>query len=335
MNDQTTVPVRHDRIDCRQVAPARPISSLIEDVRRGLLSPPRSLPPKYFYDERGSVLFDRICDTPEYYLTRTEDALLDASAADIIAEAAPDDILELGSGMARKTRRLLDACGAAGVTPTYSPFDISEDALMRAAGELTREYPWLRVCVLVGDYDAGLAHLPRADGRRLFCFLGSTIGNFEHDHAVGFLRDLRERMNGGDLLLLGVDRVKDEAVLHAAYNDRDGLTAAFNLNMLRVLNAEIDADFDLDQFDHRAAFNRQRSRMEMHLVSRRDQEVAVGALATTIRLAAGEAILTEISRKFTPESLAAMLREAGFAPAAHYQPANGYFSLVLARPVQA
>ena len=335
MPDQSPVPDVDDRIDCRTVAATRRVSSLLDDVRSGLLSAPRSLPPKYFYDQRGSALFDRICDTPEYYLTRTEDALLDASAAAIIAEAAPDDILELGSGMARKTRRLLDACGAAGMRPTYSPFDISRAALMRAARELADEYSWLRVRVLVGDYDAGLAHLPPARGRRLFCFLGSTIGNFEHDKAVAFLSDLRARMNGGDLLLLGVDRVKDEAVLHAAYNDRAGLTAAFNLNILRVLNAGAEADFDLDQFDHRAGFDRRLSRIEMHLVSRRDQDVDLGALGTSIHIAAGEAILTEISRKFTPESLAAMLRAAGFTFDFHYQPANGYFSLVLVRPVRA
>lgn len=319
------------RLTCHVVAAARKVASFEEDLRDGLLAPPRAFPPKYFYDARGSELFDRICETPEYYLTRAEDALLDDSARQIIEAAAPDDILEIGSGMSRKTRRLLDACEDLSLFPSYSPFDISEPALRQAAETLLADYPWLHITLLVGDYDAGLERLPEFEGRRLFCFLGSTIGNLEHARAVAFLRDLRARMGSRDRLLLGADRVKDKAVLDAAYNDSDGLTAAFNLNLLNVLNAEADCDFEPRRFAHRAAYNAELSRVEMHLVSRDDQEIRIGALDTTIRVKRGEAILTEISRKFTEESLDAMLRDAGFEIEEHFLPADDSFSLVLAR----
>jgi L-histidine N-alpha-methyltransferase len=327
--------VGNGRIGCRHVAAAREVPGIVDDVRAGLLVPPRSLPPKYFYDERGSMLFDRICETPEYYLTRTEDALLDGFAEAIIAITAPDDILELGSGMSRKTRRLLAACDSRGFRPSYSPFDISEEVLRLAADELVRDHEWLRVNLLVGDYEAGLAHLPDNGGRRLACFLGSTIGNLEHDSGVALMRDLRRHMKMEDFLLLGADRVKDEKVLHAAYNDSEGLTAAFNLNLLNVLNHAVDCDFDPGRFEHRAQFNAEFSRIEMHLVSRSDQVVRIGALDTSIQVEQGEMILTEISRKFTAESLSAMLHQSGFSVVAHFTPPDQCFSLVLARPAAA
>ena len=325
---------QESRIACETIPLARTIPSLIDDVAAGLLAPPRALPPKYFYDEVGSALFDRICETPEYYVTRTEDALLEDCARAIVELAAPDDILELGSGTSRKTRRLLDACEALGQYPSYSPFDISRETLVATAEQLVADYDWLTVNVLVGDYEGGLAHLPTNSGRRLFCFLGSTIGNFEHVQAVAFLADVRNRMTGNDLLLLGVDRVKDDAMLHAAYNDRAGLTAEFNRNVLTVLNRHLDADFDPEQYEHRAHFNHAESRIEMHLVATRAQSVTIGALDKSIQIAAGEAILTEISRKFTARSLTEMLTEAGFSIAAHYTPANAFFSLALARPLE-
>jgi L-histidine N-alpha-methyltransferase len=321
------------RIACETIPVARTIPTLIDDVAKGLLNAPRVLPPKYFYDEHGSTLFDRICETPEYYVTRTEDALLEDCAKAIIEVTAPDDILELGSGTSRKTRRLLDACETLGYSPSYSPFDISPETLLATAEQLTDEYDWLNVNVLVGDYEGGLTHLPTNSGHRLFCFLGSTIGNFEHARAVAFLKDLRSRMTGNDMLLLGADRVKDDGVLHAAYNDEEGLTAAFNLNLLNVLNRRVDADFDPSAFEHRAFFNEAESRIEMHLVSRREHSVTIGALGQAIRVDEGEAILTEISRKFTERSLAELLSEAGFAMAAHYTPSNEFFSLALAHPL--
>jgi len=332
MATSQTIGTQEPRIACETVIRARDVPSLTEDVEQGLLARPRILPPKYFYDEYGSKLFDKICETAEYYVTRTEDALLKECAEAIVDQASPDDILELGSGTSRKTRRLLDACESLGFCPTYSPYDISQEILHETALGLIEEYDWLEINILIGDYEGGLAHLPKSDGRRLFCFLGSTIGNFEHDKAVAFLKDIRGRMNSDDLLLLGADRVKDSDVLHAAYNDSDGLTAAFNLNLLKVLNEEVKADFDLDKFEHRAIFNQDQSRIEMHLVSRADQTVTIGALDVAIHVKSGETILTEISRKFTDESLSAMLNTAGFSTTAHFTPVNNYFSLVLARP---
>ena len=323
------------RVNRDIVPPTRPVPQLEEDVAAGLLTRPFVLPPKYFYDERGSRLFDRICETPEYYLTRTEDALLGSSARAIIDAAAPDDILELGSGMSRKTRRLLDACESGACQPSYTAFDIAEEALTEAANDLVEDYDWLEVNILLGDYDAGLARLPGARGRRLYCFLGSTIGNFPHARAVRLLSEIRAHMTDGDCLLLGADRLKDETVLTAAYNDRQGLTAAFNLNLLRVLNMQIGADFDLDNFTHRAAFNVPESRIEMRLVSCADQVVQLPALDTELAVRHGESILTEISRKFTEISLLSLLSESGFNIASHYTPDNEYFSLILARPGRA
>lgn len=322
----------HARVGRVTVPPARAVPRLEDDVAEGLLSRPFVLPPKYFYDERGSRLFDRICETPEYYLTRAEDALLGECAGAIIDAAAPDEILEFGSGMSRKTRRLLDACESRGLRPGYSAFDISEEALTEAAFGLVADYDWLGVSLLVGDYDAGLVHLPAARGRRLYCFLGSTIGNFTHAGAVRFLGEIRGRMKTGDSLLLGADRLKDETILNAAYNDKGGLTAEFNLNVLNVLNKGVGADFDLDGFDHWAAFDAPQGHIEMRLVSRADQVVRLEALDTEFGVRYGESILTEISRKFTERALESLLDDAGFDIVEHYTPADDYFSLVLAQP---
>lgn len=317
------------RFRCLQVPAARVVPDLEADVRSGLLRRPRSLPPKYFYDERGSDLFDRICDTPEYYPTRTEDALLAACADDVIARTRPDHIIELGSGASRKTEHLLAAARHACLDDCqYWPFDVCEPMLRQAADRLMSLYPGLRVNALVGDYLAGLGGLPQAPGRRLFVFLGSTIGNFEPADAVCFLRELASVMKPGDGLLLGADRVKPREVLEAAYDDVEGVTAAFNLNLLNVLNRELDADFDPRDFAHRARYDEGRERIEMHLVSLRDQLVRLGRLDERLELEAGESILTEISRKFTPESLDAMLHDAGLEPLSRFEPDNGWFSLV-------
>ena len=323
-----------ERFTCRPVPPTRRVPGLEEDVRRGLLVAPRSLPPKYFYDERGSALFDRICDTPEYYPTRTEDALLAACADRVIAAARPDHIIELGSGASRKTRHLLTATVRAGLDGCqYWPFDVCEPMLRQAAVRLLNEYPGLRVNALVGDYLAGLDWLPCPPGRRLFAFLGSTIGNFEPAEAIAFMSDLAAVMGPGDSLLLGLDRVKAPDVLEAAYDDAEGVTAAFNLNLLSVLNRALDADFDPGAFAHRACYDAARRRIEMHLVSRVAHTVCLGRMNERLDFSRGESILTEISRKFTPEDIDALLDAAGLEPVACYEPDNAYFSLVHARPV--
>lgn len=305
--------------------------SLAEDVRAGLLSPPRSLPPKYFYDETGSLLFDRICDTQEYYPTRTEEDLLARHAQAIVEKVGPKHILELGSGTARKTRHLLQACGTQEMVG-YWPFDVCREILEQSSEALAESYPWLEVQPLLGDYSAGLEHLPLLDGPCLYLFLGGSLGNFEAPAAVGLLAELASRMSTDDRLLLGVDRVKSPAVLEAAYDDAAGVTAAFNRNVLSVLNRELEADFQIDHFDHRAIYNDEQARVEMYLVAQRPQEVRLGRLGETLRFEEGETILTEISRKFTLDSAAAMLADAGLHLDDHYTPPNQYFSLLLATP---
>jgi L-histidine N-alpha-methyltransferase len=307
------------------------VLDLIEDVRAGLLSPPRYLPPKYFYDDRGSSLFDLICETPEYYPTRMEDSLLSRYGQDIISRARPGRILELGSGTSRKTRRLLDACEQLAHTCIYTPYDVCEPALEQAATELLSAYPWLEITPLAGDYHAGLGNLPAVEGTTLFVFLGSTIGNFSDAEANAFINEIRQCMQPGDFFLLGADRVKNNAVLHAAYNDLGGLTAAFNLNVLSVLNRELQADFRLDNFAHEAVFNTQFSRIEMYLVSSVQQSIRLGTLAETIVLEPGDRILTEISRKFLYEEVEKLLADSGLTVINHFEPDNGYFSLVLAQ----
>lgn len=321
------------RFSCQHVRPERILPSLAEDARAGLLAPPRSLPPKYFYDSRGSALFDRICTTPEYYLTRAEDGLLAARAGAIIEASRPDHIIELGSGASRKTHHLLQACEARCAPCTYWPYDVCEPILIEAGERLMSTYEWLHVNALVGDYHAGLGHLPDPPGRRLYAFLGSTIGNFDRAQAVTLLRELHRKMRRGDSLLLGADQIKDRSVLHAAYNDAAGLTAAFNLNVLRVLNRELDAGFDVQAFDHEASYNESEHQVEMYLVANCRQTVQLRALSQQLRIEAGERILTEISRKFTPEDLGRLLGDAGFNAAVHYEPGNGYFSLMLAHPL--
>jgi len=321
-----------ERFSCRRLKSGPASGSLLEDARRGLAARPRSLPPKYFYDARGSWLFDRICDTPEYYPTRTEAALLALTARDIVAAVRPAHLVELGSGTARKTRHLLDGCQALRCYCTYWPLDVCEAALHATGHALTADYEWLCVTGLVGDYLAELDALPAMSGRRLFVFLGGTIGNFTAAEAVRFLRGVRGCMRPDDRLLLGGDRVKDPTVLHRAYNDAAGITAEFNLNLLRVLNRELRADFDPGAFAHEALYNPQAEQIEMYLVASRSQTVSVGALGRAFRFEAGERMLTEISRKFTPDSLRGLFGAAGFTIERHYQPDNGYFSLVLAAP---
>ena len=316
---------------CLVIEPSRTVTNLQEDLRAGLLNAPRSLPPKYFYDERGSQLFDQICCTPEYYPTRTEDELLVQHAENIIAETLPNHIIELGSGTSKKTRRLFDACEKSDHLCTYAPFDVCEPMLSLSANELRASYDWLRIQPMLGDYHAGLANLPIDKGTNLFLFLGSTIGNFSPDETVIFIKELRSCMSAGDYFLIGADRVKDLTVLNAAYNDAQGLTAAFNLNVLQVLNREGEANFDLNKFQHRARFNPKLNQIEMYLVSLESQEIDLHSLQASFKLEQGESILTEISRKYEHEQIESMFIRSGFELVRHYQPANEYFSLLLVR----
>ena len=320
------------QLNCQKVTPTRGVPSLLDDVKNGLLHEPRELPAKYFYDDHGSRLFDKICETQEYYPTRTEDSLLLDVAEDIIKHCQPEHLVELGSGTSRKTRRLLDACETHDCEVKYWPFDICEEMVKGASESLLDEYDWLDVNGLVGDYNAGLKHLPDFSGRSLYVFLGGTIGNFDHKDGVAFLTELRQSMSDNDMLLMGADRIKDTEILNAAYNDEEGITAAFNLNLLNVLNREVEADFDSDKFKHHAFFNQDESRIEMHLIATEQQTVKLEALEEEIRFDEGDSILTEISRKFTQSSLQDMLQEAGFVLSKHFSSDNNYFSLVLASP---
>jgi L-histidine N-alpha-methyltransferase len=319
-----------DRFDCQAVATVRAMPSLRDDVERGFARSPRSLPPKYFYDGHGSELFDRICDTAEYYPTRAETALLEAHAEAIIARVQPDHLIELGSGSCRKTRHLLSACAKLGHGAYFWPFDVCEEMLVSSGQSLVEEFPNLRVTALVGDYLGGLGHLPRPVGRRLFVFLGGTIGNFSELEAHQFLLDLRAHMHVGDCLLLGADRVKDPAVLEAAYNDAAGITADFDLNVLSVINRELGADFDLSGFRHRAIYNEELSQIEMYLIAQRDQLVRVPALEREYHFRRDERLLTEISRKFSRSGLERSLAAAGFEIEQHFEGGEQLFSLVLA-----
>lgn len=321
------------RLRHRRVAPLRIPPGLAEDVRAGLLRPPRSLPPKYFYDDHGSRLFEAICRTPEYYPTRAEAALLADTAERIVERVLPGHIIELGSGNSRKTRHLIDACDRIGIAPCYWPFEVSSGIMLDAARALIADYPWLTVEALSGDYTAGLENLPLAeDGEpRLFVFLGGTIGNFAPAAAAAFIAEIAALMGPRDALLIGFDRIKDRATLEAAYDDAAGHTAAFNKNLLTVLNRELDGDIPLDAYRHRAVYDAEAERIEMHLVAERDHNVRLAALDAGFTMTAGEFILTEISRKFSPASIASLLADAGLIESAHFEKDAGRYSLVLAQ----
>jgi len=313
------------------VRPGRRIPGLDEDVRRGLLQPPRSLPPKYFYDARGSELFDRICDTPEYYPTRTEAALLREHSGEIVMQTRPDEIIELGSGTSGKTRHLFNACEDHNHVCTYAPFDVCAPMLQESATLISNEYQWLQVTPLVGDYSAGLDNLPASKGSRLFVFLGGTIGNFNRDEARSFIREIKSTMRAGEHLLMGVDRIKDTEVLNAAYNDTHGVTAEFNLNVLNVINRELNANFDPSRFRHRAAFNTDARQVEMHLESTCNQSISIEAIDATLDMSEGERILTEISCKYEYDEFSNLLQDCELELLNHYEPSNRYYSLFLAR----
>jgi L-histidine N-alpha-methyltransferase len=306
---------------------------LAEDVSAGLAGVPKELPPRWFYDERGSRLFDEITRLPEYYLTRAEREILAVRAAEIAAAAPAEALVELGSGTSEKTRLLLDALRAEGSVRSFVPFDVSEPTLRSAAASVGLDYPGLGVHAVVGDFHRHLPLLPR-EGRRLVAFLGSTVGNLDPGERAAFLETLRATLDEGEWLLLGVDLVKDEERLLAAYDDAAGVTAAFNRNVLAVLNRELDADFDLQAFEHVARWDRVEERIEILLRSLRPQRVRVAALDLEVDFAAGEALRTEWSGKFRREGLERELAAAGLHPDRWWTDAAGDFGLALARTDQ-
>jgi L-histidine N-alpha-methyltransferase len=306
---------------------------LEEDVRRGLTARPKSLPPKYFYDRAGSLLFERITELPEYYPTRTESALLEEILPGLLGEFLPDDLVEIGSGTSEKTRRVLNGLSAGGRPVRYVPLDVDRLTLEATAERLLREYPSVSVHAVVGDFERDLPHVPPPAGRRLAMFLGSTIGNLDGPAQRHLLAGLRGLLaDPGDRLLLGVDLVKDVKTLEAAYNDSAGVTGEFNRNILRVVNRGVDGDFDPEAFRHVAFYNESAARIEMHLVAESAQAVRLRRLGLTIRFRRGEAIWTESSYKFTRPGVESLLDVAGLRlDRWHVDPAN-YFALVLIRP---
>lgn len=316
----------------RYLTPDDLAKTLRADVREGLTSAPKTLPPKWFYDQRGSELFEEITKLDEYYPSRAERAILRAHAGEIAAASGARTLLELGAGSGEKTRLLLDALSASGTLERYVPVDVSGAFLVEAARGIAGAYPAIDVHAVEADFGQHLDLLPSA-GPRLIAFLGGTVGNLTPAERAGFLADLRATMGDGDRLLLGTDLVKDPGRLVRAYDDARGVTAAFNRNVLRVINAELSADFDPDAFAHVAHWDADAEWIEMRLRSVRDQRVRVGDLDLDVEFGTGEEMRTEISAKFRLETLPGELAASGFAVDRSWTDPDGDFALSLARPV--
>jgi L-histidine N-alpha-methyltransferase len=308
-------------------------SSLADDVLDGLTRPFKELPPKHFYDEAGAELFDRICDLPEYYPTRCERAILTERSRDIATLTGAAELVELGSGTAAKSRLLLSALAGAGTLRRYVPVDVTEGMIRATGAALADEYPGLVVDGIVGDFERHLGEIGAPAGPRIVAILGGTIGNFTPGARRRFLRGIGHQLGPDGALLVGVDLVKDPALIEAAYDDSLGVTAEFNRNLLRVVNRELGADFVPEQFEHVAFFDREHEWIEMRLRAQRRMTVEIADLGLTVGFAKREELRTEISAKFTPRRLAGDLAAAGLEPVELFTDADGLFGLALARPV--
>ncbi|MGO4258018.1 L-histidine N(alpha)-methyltransferase [Marmoricola sp. RAF53] len=309
--------------------PDRIGDSLVDDVRRGLVAHPRRLPPKWLYDDVGSVLFDRITRLPEYYPFVREHAILAEHAAEIVTASGATTLVELGSGTSEKTRILLDAFTADGQLERFAPVDVSEATLRTAADRIAERYPEVEVAAVVGDFTLHLAHLPRG-GRRMVAFLGGTIGNLYQEERRAFLGALADTLEPGDSLLLGTDLVKSADRLIAAYDDSEGVTAEFVLNVLRVLNHELGADFDLDSFAYVPFWDPHMERMDLRVRSEVPQRVSIPGADLVLDLAVGEEIRVEISTKFRVSKIAAELEAAGLSVTRVWTDEDADFALTLA-----
>jgi L-histidine Nalpha-methyltransferase len=312
-----------------QAHPGRYLDALRADVRAGLTAVPKTLPPKYFYDARGSELFDEITRLPEYYLTRAETSILERHAGEIAGLSRCESLVELGSGTSAKTRLLLRALLDVGTLREFVPFDVDPAVLTEASDALAGEYPGLRIAPFVGDFESDIAAIP-ADGRRTVAFIGSTIGNLEPTARAGFLAQVGAVLRPGDSFLLGTDLVKDTGRLLRAYDDAAGVTAQFNRNVLMVVNRELDADFDVEQFRHVALWDADHEWIEMRLRAERAQHVAIGDLGLVVSFAAGEELRTEISAKFRRAGIEAELAAAGMRMLRFWTDPGGDFGLTLA-----
>lgn len=314
------------------VTPSVPSEMTGSDVIKGLSQQPKSLPPRYFYDDRGSKLFELICELPEYYLTRTETAILQECASQIAHLTGPAEIVELGSGSSTKTRILLDAYSQLGHPLRYLPIDISETILESSAYQLLTDYPSLEVHGIVSTYDLALAKLtPSPLPTRMICFLGSTLGNLNPEECDVFFSQIVGAMRLGEYFLLGVDLHKSKDILEPAYNDSQGVTAAFNLNMLQHLNRLFEGNFDLTQFQHWAFYNEEFHQIEMHLQSKRSQTVELRGLNLTVEFEEGETIRSEISRKFDLKIIQEELSRRCLVPLQVWTDKNRRFGLMLSQ----
>jgi L-histidine N-alpha-methyltransferase len=320
--------MNHPRLEIRNYLTHRFEEEIAADIRAGMTAAQKYIPSKYFYDARGSRLFERICTLPEYYLTRTELGILGEIGPAIMRGGGYANLVELGSGANWKISLLIDACDGQEVpVMRYIPIDVSASALVAASDGLIRKYPDLSVLGIVADFTAGL-HLLPDEGRRLILLFGSTIGNFDEAECHALLADIADSMRENDHFLIGLDMVKETAVLEAAYNDAQGVTAAFNKNILHVVNRTLGADFNPAYFDHLAVFDGRNDRIEMHLVAKAPLAVGIRDLDLAVELEEGETIRTEISRKFRKERCERMFEEAGLAVERWFSDPGGWFSLV-------
>jgi len=305
---------------------------MAREVRDGLSATPKRLPSKLFYDEAGSALFEQITELPEYYLTRTESAIFEDYAGEILAAAGPAlTLVELGAGTATKTRILIEELLQRQARALFYPIDVSPAALATAVKQLGAQFPQLRVSPILADYTGGVPALSRISGRKLVLYIGSSIGNFDIPEATCILRRICRALVAGDALLLGADMAKSPKILLPAYNDAAGVTARFNKNILARLNRELDADFDLEAFNHVALWNRRCSRMEIYLESTVRQLAFLGALDLDVQFEPGERIHTENSYKYTGEMIATILRETGFTLERTWTDPKRWFGVHLAR----
>ncbi len=305
-------------------------NAMRSEVREGLLSTPKRLPSKYFYDTRGSDLFEEITELPEYYQTRTEQALLERCSGEICRVVRPLELIELGAGSSKKTRMLLDAATAGNRLERFIPLEVSEVMARQSGADIAGDYPGIDIHAVVGDFDHHLPHLPEGT-RRLVVFLGGTIGNMVRADAVEFLQEVAQLLDSESALLLGTDLVKDKQVLEAAYNDSRGVTADFNLNILNVINNELEGNFNPEGFEHVAFFNEDEERIEMHLRARTMQRARLEDLKMNVAVQAGEMIHTEVSCKYRKESVQEMLGQAGLELEHWFTDPKNYYALSLAR----
>ena len=321
---------RIDRFTIERLSePADFDAQLLRDVKHGLTSMPKKLPSMYFYDDHGSDLFDQITELPEYYLTRIETRILEQHADELIARYRPHELMEIGAGFARKTRILLSAMHRAGLGDAYVPIDVSDAALEHAGEALTGTYEWLTVRAYVGDFGTDLHRVPRG-GNRIVAFLGSTLGNLSPMDRPAFLTEVAASVFEGDVLLLGVDLIKDEATMVAAYNDSQGISAAFNKNILTVINRTLGGNLPLDAFDHESTFFPDSGCMKQSLRANRDLIATLDAVGATIDFARGEAVHTEWSCKFTIDGITAELTTSGLKVVDILTDSDDQFALIVA-----